>query len=58
MENTTITKKRNKVEMPIYKIKRDIEVWRAICGIWKRKGVKDIIKWQRKIRQEWERKIP
>ena len=35
-----------------------IELWRKAAGILKNRKMPDPVKWQRKIRKEWERKSP
>ena len=39
-------------------IKRDLNAWRGLAGIWKGKKLPNPIQWQRKIRKNWERKLP
>lgn len=36
----------------------DIDAWRAAAGILKGRRIPDPVAWQRKIRKEWERKLP
>lgn len=36
----------------------DIHAWRAAAGILKGRRTPDPVAWQRKIRKEWERKLP
>lgn len=41
-----------------YQIKKDSKAWEALCGVWKDKKMGDIVKWQKNIRKEWDRKLP
>lgn len=34
-----------------------LKAWKRMAGIWKGKKIPDAVKWQRKIRKEWERPI-
>lgn len=38
--------------------RRDIQSWEALAGALKGKKIISAVKWQRKIRKEWERKLP
>lgn len=40
------------------KIKRDLKAWEALAGIWKGKKLLNVLRWQRNIRKEWDRKLP
>lgn len=53
---TKLSTKNNTENILAEKTKRDIQAWQAIRGIWKDKKLENPIQWQRKIRQEWERK--
>ena len=35
----------------------DTAAWAGLCGILRGKRVGDPVKWQRKVRKEWERKL-
>jgi hypothetical protein len=50
--------KNNIQRLLISKVKRDLKAWRGLAGIWKKKKLISPIKWQRKLRKEWEREIP
>lgn len=55
-----VTKNQNKLwryEYPL-RIKRNIENWEALAGIWREKKIKEVLRWQKNIRREWERKLP
>lgn len=39
-------------------IRRDMKAWRALRGIWRGKKIPDPVRWQKKIRKEWERALP
>lgn len=52
-----ITTKNYLRKLLISRIKRDLSAWRGLAGIWRDKKITGPIQWQRKIRQEWERKI-
>ena len=36
----------------------DLKAWKAAAGILKGRRIPDPVAWQRKIRKEWERKLP
>lgn len=38
--------------------RRDMQSWEALAGILKGERAISAVKWQRKIRKEWERKLP
>ena len=47
-----------KIRLPVGKTPKEIlEIWKNACGIWRRKKPEPI-KYLRKLRKEWERKIP
>lgn len=37
---------------------RDMAAWAGLYGVLRGKRAGDPVKWQRKIRKEWERKLP
>lgn len=56
MTTLTTTKIRNR---PLrYQIKKDPQAWETLCGVWKNKKIGDAVKWQKNIREEWDRKLP
>lgn len=56
---TTLTIPKTKERQLLqYQAKKDSKAWEALCGIWKDKKIGDVIKWQRSIRKEWDRKLP
>lgn len=46
------------MERPTRPQKMDLKAWEAARGILKRRVIPDPVAWQRKIRKEWERKLP
>jgi hypothetical protein len=53
-----ILAKNNIQKLLVPKVKRDLKAWRGLAGVWKEKKLVSPTQWQRKIRKEWERKIP
>jgi hypothetical protein len=53
-----ILTRNNIQELLVSKVKRDLKAWRGLAGIWKKKKLISPIKWQRRLRKEWEREIP
>jgi hypothetical protein len=50
---------RNNIQkLLVSKVKRDLKAWRGLAGIWGKKKLTSPIKWQRRLRKEWERKLP
>lgn len=54
---TTITKTKKAFPKIVYPLKKDLNAWKGLCGIWKEKKIKGVLQWQRKIRKDWERKF-
>lgn len=52
-----IDDRRAVIEGPIAPTKASINDWKQAAGIWKNKKIEDPVKWQRSIREEWERTI-
>jgi hypothetical protein len=52
-----ILTKNNIQKFLVSKVKRDLKAWRGLAGIWKKKKLTSSIKWQRRLRKEWERKL-
>jgi hypothetical protein len=53
-----ILTKNNIQKLLVSKVKRDLKAWRGLAGIWEKKKLVSPIQWQKKLRKEWERKIP
>jgi len=60
MTTKNITKIQNKTLTYKYplELKRDVEAWEGLAGIWKGRKPRSILNWQKNIRKEWERKLP
>lgn len=56
MTTSTISKIRNSSLR--YQAKKDPQSWGNLCGVWKNKKIGDVVKWQKNIREEWDRKLP
>jgi hypothetical protein len=49
--------KKYRVNLEDIKAQNALAAWKSMAGIWKNKKLPDPVKWQRKIRKEWDRKI-
>ena len=39
-------------------VRRDMKAWGTLDGVWRNKKVMDPVVWQKKIRKEWDRRLP
>ena len=49
--------KKYRVNLADLKQRKALAAWESMAGIWKGRKLPDAVKWQRKIRKEWDRQI-
>ncbi|MFY9462651.1 MAG: hypothetical protein WAP52_00500 [Candidatus Sungiibacteriota bacterium] len=59
MSQTNILKQKPAIRTAIQQeVRRDENAWRGLEGVWRNKTVTDPVRWQKKIRKEWQRISP